>query len=69
MTGEEISGPPGPKMARLFYFVGAAVFCTFAINKYRDYERKMIIQQQQQAKGIAEVQSSSDSVDIHKPLN
>ncbi|OIW11586.1 hypothetical protein TanjilG_15280 [Lupinus angustifolius] len=69
MTGEEISGPPGPKMFRLFFFVGAGVFCTFAINKWRDYERKTIIQQQQQAKGIAEVQSSSDSVDIHKPLN
>lgn len=24
MTGEEFSGPPGPKLMRLVYFVGAA---------------------------------------------
>ncbi|KAK7273419.1 hypothetical protein RIF29_14468 [Crotalaria pallida] len=72
MTGEEVAGPPGPKIFRLFYFVGAGVVCTIAINKWREYERKMILQQQQQlrAKGISETQNSSNAaaVDIHKPL-
>ncbi|KAK7279845.1 hypothetical protein RJT34_24904 [Clitoria ternatea] len=57
MTGEEISGPPGPKLLRLIYFVGAGVICTVAINKWRDYEKKTTIQQQQQQ--VAETQKSS----------
>ncbi|RYQ96524.1 hypothetical protein Ahy_B08g092305 isoform A [Arachis hypogaea] len=64
MTGEEVSGPAGPKVLRLLYFVGAGVICTAAINKYRDYERKTLIQQQQQLKTKAvavEAPTSPDS--------
>ncbi|KAK7309448.1 hypothetical protein RJT34_06189 [Clitoria ternatea] len=66
MTGEEISGPPGPKLIRLIYFVGAGVICTAAINKWRDYEKKTIIQQQQQQ--AAETQKSSESVVVREAL-
>ncbi|CAJ2659624.1 hypothetical protein L195_g002511 [Trifolium pratense] len=72
MTGEEFSGPPGPKLMRLVYFVGAGVACTVAINKWREFESKSIIQQQQQKKQgvkvVAEIPNSSDSVAIHKAL-
>ncbi|CAK9151715.1 unnamed protein product [Ilex paraguariensis] len=37
----------GPKLARLLYFVGAGFICTAAINKWRDLERKFMIQKQQ----------------------
>ncbi|KAK2368078.1 hypothetical protein P8452_56290 [Trifolium repens] len=72
MTGEEFSGPPGPKLMRLVYFVGAGVACTVAINKWREFESKSIIQEQQQKKQgvkvVAEIPNSSDSVTIHKAL-
>ncbi|QHN96387.1 hypothetical protein HN51_044196 [Arachis hypogaea] len=73
MTGEEVSGPAGPKVLRLLYFVGAGVICTAAINKYRDYERKTLIQQQQQLKTKAvavEAPTSPDSAvaTVHKAL-
>ncbi|XP_004489019.1 uncharacterized protein [Cicer arietinum] len=68
MTGEEYAGPPGPKLTRLVYFVGAAVACTVAINKWREFERNSIIRQQQEVKGVAEIPSSSDSVAVHKAL-
>ncbi|KAL4366110.1 hypothetical protein HN51_026478 [Arachis hypogaea] len=74
MTGEEVSGPAGPKLLRLLYFVGAGVICTAAINKYRDYERKTLIQQQQQqlkTKAVAvEAPTSPDSAvaTVHKAL-
>jgi hypothetical protein len=99
MTGEEFSGPPGPKLMRLVYFVGAGgnpisnlsllfvrkldqissllrtvpVACTVAINKWREFESKSIIQEQQQQKKqgvkvVAEIPNSSDSVTIHKAL-
>ncbi|KAG4969046.1 hypothetical protein AAZX31_12G218600 [Glycine max] len=64
MTGEEISGPAGPKLLRLVSFVGAAVICTAAINKYREYERNTIIKQQQ----VVETRNSSESVAVHKTL-
>ncbi|WJX67686.1 hypothetical protein P8452_52132 [Trifolium repens] len=73
MTGEEFSGPPGPKLMRLVYFVGAGVACTVAINKWREFESKSIIQEQQQQKKqgvkvVAEIPNSSESVTIHKAL-
>ncbi|KAJ1441654.1 hypothetical protein SESBI_01279 [Sesbania bispinosa] len=71
MTGEEVSGPAGPKLVRLIYFVGAAVICTTAINKWREFEKKAIIKQQLQeqgTKGVAETPNSSDSVAVHKAL-
>ncbi|GAB2230999.1 hypothetical protein Droror1_Dr00027282 [Drosera rotundifolia] len=41
MTGvEDMSGPAGPKLIRLISFVGAGFVCAFAINKWRDYERR-----------------------------
>ncbi|PSS05877.1 Protein split ends like [Actinidia chinensis var. chinensis] len=48
MTGEELgpAGPPGPKVVRLLYFVGAGFLCTAVINKWRDFQRKSIQQQQ-----------------------
>ncbi|KAG4971732.1 hypothetical protein AAZX31_13G251500 [Glycine max] len=66
MTGEEISGPAGPKLLRLVSFVGAAVICTAAINKYREYERNTIIKQQQQQ--VVETHNSSESVAVPKTL-
>ncbi|KAL9270445.1 hypothetical protein AKJ16_DCAP20499 [Drosera capensis] len=43
MTGvEEMSGPAGPKLIRLISFVGAGFVCVFAINKWRDYERRSL---------------------------
>ncbi|GAV60709.1 hypothetical protein CFOL_v3_04238 [Cephalotus follicularis] len=47
MTGEEPAGPPGPKVLRLLYFVGAGFICTAAINKWRELERKSLLQKQQ----------------------
>uniref|UniRef100_A0A7N0V9G7 Transmembrane protein n=1 Tax=Kalanchoe fedtschenkoi TaxID=63787 RepID=A0A7N0V9G7_KALFE len=43
--GEEMAGPAAPKIVRLMYFVGAGIVCTAAINKWRDLERKSILQQ------------------------
>ncbi|TKY49183.1 hypothetical protein E2542_SST26609 [Spatholobus suberectus] len=66
MTGEEMSGPAGPKLLRLVCFVGAGVICTAAINKWREYERNTTIQQQQQR--VVETRNSSESVAVHKTL-
>jgi hypothetical protein len=48
------------------------VACTVAINKWREFESKSIIQEQQQKKQgvkvVAEIPNSSDSVTIHKAL-
>ncbi|XP_044473119.1 uncharacterized protein LOC123201610 [Mangifera indica] len=49
MTGEEMSGPPGPKVLRLLYFVGAGFICTAAINKWRELERKSLQKKQQES--------------------
>ncbi|XP_010537726.1 PREDICTED: uncharacterized protein LOC104812318 [Tarenaya hassleriana] len=43
----EEAGPPGPKVTRLLYFVGAGFLCTFAINKWREFERNSILKKQQ----------------------
>ncbi|KAL9322285.1 hypothetical protein ACSQ67_010338 [Phaseolus vulgaris] len=67
MTAEEISGPPGPKLFRLVFFIGAAVICTTAINKWREYERNTIVQQQQQQR-VVETHNSSESVAAPKTL-
>ncbi|XP_068338410.1 uncharacterized protein [Pyrus communis] len=49
MGGEEIAGPPAPKVLRLLYFVGAGFICTVGINKWREMQRKsMALQQHQQ---------------------
>ncbi|PON98460.1 hypothetical protein TorRG33x02_056940 [Trema orientale] len=41
-----MAGPAGPKLVRLLYFVGAGFICAIGINKWRDYQRKsMVIQQ------------------------
>jgi hypothetical protein len=54
------------------YFARAGVACTVAINKWREFESKSIIQEQQQKKQgvkvVAEIPNSSDSVTIHKAL-
>ncbi|KAK3026482.1 hypothetical protein RJ639_041779 [Escallonia herrerae] len=42
--GEEAA----PKLVRLLYFVGAGFICTAAINKWRELERKSVLQQQAQ---------------------
>ncbi|XP_061370803.1 uncharacterized protein LOC133313446 [Gastrolobium bilobum] len=74
MTGEEVSGPAGPKLIRLVWFVGAGVICTAAINKWREFERKAIIQQHQQqqevgSNGVPQTpNNSSNSVSVHEPL-
>jgi hypothetical protein len=50
------------------------VACTVAINKWREFESKSIIQEQQQqqkkqgVKVVAEIPNSSESVTIHKAL-
>ncbi|XP_047156332.1 uncharacterized protein LOC124827354 [Vigna umbellata] len=67
MTGEEVSGPAGPKLIRLVFFIGAGVICTTAINKWREYERNTIIQQQQQQQ-VVETHNSSESVAAPKTL-
>ncbi|BFG29028.1 hypothetical protein CerSpe_153070 [Prunus speciosa] len=48
MSGEELAGPPAPKLLRLLYFVGAGFICTVGINKWRELQNKSILQQQQQ---------------------
>ncbi|BAT92650.1 hypothetical protein LR48_Vigan585s000800 [Vigna angularis] len=68
MTGEEVSGPAGPKLIRLVFFIGAGVICTTAINKWREYERNTIIQQQQQQQRVVETHNSSESVTAPKTL-
>ncbi|MED6158716.1 hypothetical protein PIB30_035340 [Stylosanthes scabra] len=73
MTGEEVSGPAGPKVLRLLYFIGAGVICTVGINKWRDYERKTLIHQQKQLKTNAVAVESHTSPDsavatVHKAL-
>ncbi|KAG7037451.1 hypothetical protein SDJN02_01078 [Cucurbita argyrosperma subsp. argyrosperma] len=47
MTGEEVAGPAGPKVLRLLYFVGAGFVFTIAMNKWREIERKSLLQQRQ----------------------
>ncbi|KAL2331343.1 hypothetical protein Fmac_018924 [Flemingia macrophylla] len=66
MTGEEYSGPAGPKLLRLVCFVGAAVICTAGINKWREYERNTVIQRQHQP--VLETHNSSESVAVPKTL-
>lgn len=54
MTGEELAGPPAPKLLRLLYFAGAGFICTIGINKWRELQRKsMTLQQQQLPKNTA----------------
>ncbi|ONI12417.1 hypothetical protein PRUPE_4G163600 [Prunus persica] len=48
MIGEELAGPPAPKLLRLLYFVGAGFICTVGINKWRELQNMSILQQQQQ---------------------
>ncbi|KAJ0046706.1 uncharacterized protein LOC116145573 [Pistacia vera] len=60
MTGEEISGPAGPKVLRLLYFVGAGFICTAAINKWRELERKSLQKKQQESNILTE--SSANAV-------
>ncbi|CAN8292990.1 unnamed protein product [Cochlearia groenlandica] len=40
-------GPPAPKVLRMFWFVGAGFLCTFAINKWREIERKSVLKQEE----------------------
>ncbi|KAJ4726460.1 Transmembrane protein [Melia azedarach] len=47
MTGEEMAGPAGPKMVRLFCFVGSGFICSIAINKWRELERQSLQKKQQ----------------------
>ncbi|KAL1224166.1 hypothetical protein V5N11_031304 [Cardamine amara subsp. amara] len=58
-------GPPAPKVLRMFYFVGAGFLCTFAINKWREMEKKSILKQQEKnqhgAEGLLH-QTPSDSI-------
>ncbi|CAB4277334.1 unnamed protein product [Prunus armeniaca] len=54
MSGEELAGPPAPKLLRLLYFVGAGFICTVGINKWREIQRKSILQQQQQQQQLPE---------------
>ncbi|KAF7822625.1 hypothetical protein G2W53_020769 [Senna tora] len=63
MTGEEVSGPAGPKVLRLICFVGAGFICTVGINKWREMERRTLMQQQQ-IKGASD--SSSDAIAVRK---
>ncbi|EXB22357.1 hypothetical protein L484_004350 [Morus notabilis] len=48
MNGEEFSGPAGPKLVRLLYFVGAGFICVVGINKWRDFQRKSMLSQHDQ---------------------
>ncbi|CAM8946552.1 hypothetical protein QQ045_015607 [Rhodiola kirilowii] len=56
--GEEMAGPVAPKFVRFMYFVGAGFVCTAVINKWRDLERKSILQQQQK---LADPSQSSNA--------
>ncbi|KAL8141302.1 hypothetical protein V2J09_007323 [Rumex salicifolius] len=47
MTGEEISGPPGQKLARLLAFVGAGAIFSLAANKWRAWEAKSMEEKNQ----------------------
>ncbi|KAK4285870.1 hypothetical protein QN277_002505 [Acacia crassicarpa] len=58
MTGEEVAGPPGPKVLRLLCFVGAGVICVVTINKMRNMERRTLMQQQM--KGMSD--NSSEAI-------
>lgn len=52
-------------------FRTVSVACTVAINKWREFESKSIIQQQEKQQGVkvvAEITNSSDSVGVHKAL-
>ncbi|XP_050368934.1 uncharacterized protein LOC126787039 [Argentina anserina] len=53
MTGEELAGPPAPKLLRLLYFVGAGFICTVGVNKWRELQRKSVILEQQKQKQLA----------------
>ncbi|XWS27351.1 hypothetical protein CRYUN_Cryun26dG0107700 [Craigia yunnanensis] len=61
MAGEEAAGPPGPKVLRLLYFVGAGFLFTIGINKWRQLERKSVQQQQgiHQQKMLSSVNAAS----------
>nr|XP_011460793.1 PREDICTED: uncharacterized protein LOC105350460 [Fragaria vesca subsp. vesca] len=54
MTGEEIAGPPAPKLVRLLYFVGAAFICTVGINKWRELQRKSLNLEKQKQQQLAQ---------------
>ncbi|KAF4355284.1 hypothetical protein F8388_026554 [Cannabis sativa] len=43
LNGEELAGPPGPKVTRLVYFVGAAFICVIGINKWREFQNKPVV--------------------------
>ncbi|KZV30864.1 hypothetical protein F511_37097 [Dorcoceras hygrometricum] len=55
-VGEEV----GPKLVRLLYFVGAGVLCAAGINKWKDLERKSMIQKQQNVNGGSRLQNPSN---------
>ncbi|KAL0362616.1 UNVERIFIED_CONTAM: hypothetical protein Scaly_1216800 [Sesamum calycinum] len=63
-AGEEVA----PKLVRLLYFVGAGVLCTAGINKWKDLERKAMIQKQQQLNGPSVENPSDVEVQITMPL-
>ncbi|XP_022134299.1 uncharacterized protein LOC111006563 [Momordica charantia] len=47
MAGEEVSGPAGPKVLRFLYFAGAGFVFAIAVNKWREMERRSLLQQHQ----------------------
>ncbi|KAM5586274.1 hypothetical protein ABKV19_005268 [Rosa sericea] len=54
MTGEELAGPPAPKLLRLLYFVGAGFICTVGVNKWRELQRKSLNLEQQKQQQLAQ---------------
>ncbi|XP_065864509.1 uncharacterized protein [Euphorbia lathyris] len=61
MTMEEASGPAGPKVLRMLYFVGAGFICTIAINKWKEFEKKSIQKQHQESQLSPNLLSHSSS--------
>lgn len=59
--GEEVA----PKLVRLLYFVGAGVVCTAAINKWKEFEKKSMIQKEQQPNGSP---LENPSAAVHKAV-
>lgn len=66
MTGEEMTGPPGPKILRLLSFVGAGVVCAFAINKWGEFESKRAQQNEQQQHQLTDDSKSTTVQEVLK---
>lgn len=60
MTGEEASGPPGPKVLRLLCFAGAGLLITVGTNLWLEMEKKSA-QKQQRPENVLVSESSANA--------